>query len=99
MLDGLDVHHVNLAERAGASASTPLHVHYDITDGAYAARPSFLQPIRMEPPHEHVGVARGADLLDLLLRNFVGVVASRKLLASRTRSKNSHRYGEQTELE
>lgn len=90
MLDGLYVHDVNLTERAGASPSTPLHVYYDITDGAYAARSPFLQPIWVKPPHEHIGIARRSHLLDLLLRDYVGIVAPRKLLASRTGSKHPY---------
>lgn len=98
MLNELDVHDVNLPKRAGTSAPIPLNVHYDVTNAVDTARSSFLQPVRVEPLHQDVGVACGSSLFDLLLRDFVRVIP-RKLIATRTRAKYTHRQGKQSKLQ
>lgn len=98
MFDELDIHDVNLTKRAGPPAPIPLDVHRHITNAVDAARPSFLQPIWVEPLHQGVGVARGSRLFDLLSRDLVRVTPS-KLLAPGTRAKQTHRQGEQSELQ
>ena len=96
MLNEFDIHDVNLTESVGSPPTTSLDVHCDLTDPVNTARPSFFQPVWVEPLHEDVGIACGPNLLDLLLGDLVRI-PSGKLLTTSTRSKDAYRQGKQSE--